>query len=70
MHELVRQGENGLIVKENNPEQLASLLLAFTRNPLRPDKHTLHQNTAEQYGVEKIGSMFNDLYTSLYTNKS
>lgn len=70
MHELVRQGENGLIVKENNPEQLASLLLAFTRNPLRPDKNTLHQNTAEQYGVEKIGSMFNDLYTSLYSNKS
>lgn len=62
MRELVREGENGIIVPGGDFLLLSRVLEEFITDPLRPDKKSLHDVTANRYGLSAIGKLFEKFY--------
>jgi len=62
MRELLREGADSVMVTGEHPEKLAETLVDFVRNPLRPDRVSLHRQTAARFGMKRVGEMFEHLY--------
>jgi glycosyltransferase involved in cell wall biosynthesis len=63
MHELVRNNENGLLVKHGSAEALAEALEDFFKRRNQFSKELIAKS-AQQYNFQKIGKMFFDEYSS------
>ena len=62
MREIIREGEDSIVVMGEHSEKLADALLAFIRNPLRPHRDILHKQISERFGMKRVGQMFEKLY--------
>jgi glycosyltransferase involved in cell wall biosynthesis len=62
MHELVKDGEDGVIVAGEYPDKLADVMLEFIRHPLRPNRALLHRHTVDRFGMRRVGEMFDAFY--------
>jgi glycosyltransferase involved in cell wall biosynthesis len=66
--ELVKDGENGIIVPGENPHALAKRLEQYIRASPRPDRFQLHKQTNQLYGMARISGLFDNWYKELLTD--
>jgi glycosyltransferase involved in cell wall biosynthesis len=64
MHELVKQGENGVLVKPGSAEALAGALKDFFDKRDQFNKKLIAES-AQRYSYKEIGKMFFNEYISL-----
>lgn len=66
--DLVKDGKNGLIVPGENAQALANKLEQYIRTNPTPDRHLLHRQTNQLYGITSISRLFEDWYQELLTD--
>lgn len=64
-HELIKENENGMFAKENDPAALAEKIKAFIQQKDSFDQHAIAETTAGKYNFKKVGRQFIDLYAEL-----
>lgn len=65
MQELVRDGKNGILVKQYDPSALAGKILWFMENQEIFDKAGIAEESAARYNYAITGKTFSDWYASL-----
>lgn len=63
-HEIIEENTNGIFVPENNPEQLAEVIINFIDGKYSFDKNKICAAT-EKYNYENVGSKFNEVYQEI-----
>lgn len=64
-HELIKENENGMFAKENDPSALAEKIKAFIQQKNSFDQHAIAETTAGKYNFKRVGRQFMDLYAEL-----
>ena len=62
MHELIKEGENGMFVKSEDPGELATALRSFSESPTTFDAARIAKDAGSKYGYESIGKIIGDWY--------
>lgn len=69
MHELVREGENGLFAINENAQSLANKILEFIENHDQFDKQQIAEDASAKFNYRKVGEQFNRWYGQIVTIK-
>lgn len=62
MHELVQDGKNGVLVKQDDPSALADRILWFMENQDTFDKAGIAEDSAAKYNYARTGKIFSEWY--------
>jgi glycosyltransferase involved in cell wall biosynthesis len=65
LREIVKNGENGWLVKPENPENLASTMLSVIRGEKIINPTEIRQNVLSSYGYSEVGQQFIQVYRDL-----
>jgi glycosyltransferase involved in cell wall biosynthesis len=68
-HELIKDGNNGIFVKGNNPVTLAEALSTFMSKKNTFNKNDIAQTAAAKYNFKKVAQQFIDLYDKIIPGK-
>jgi glycosyltransferase involved in cell wall biosynthesis len=63
--ELIRDKENGLLVKESDVNDLAAKILFFMENGFTMNSKEIAEESHQKFNYRRIGKMFDDLYFSI-----
>lgn len=65
MREIVKENENGLLVRPGEPMELARRLTEFYEKRYRFDRSRIAENARSAYSFQKIGDQINTVYNSI-----
>ena len=69
LKEIVKEGENGIFVKENDPQALAEKLLLFINGQVKFDTEKIAAIAYSKYNYGEIGKQFYEWYKEVLKNK-
>ncbi len=69
LNEIVKDGENGAFVKENDPQELAEKLLLFINGKVKFDAENIASIAYRKYNYREIGKQFYEWYKKVLTQK-
>ncbi len=71
VRDLVSQGETGLLVPTDSPDQLAGAIIELLKDPVKTDKITLnaYEHVKTNYSAERMSGEYTELYEKLLTGK-
>ena len=65
MHEIVEEGRNGILAKENDADALAETLKKFIEQKFSFNKSLIAQQTSATYSYKKVAEQFIEFYSSV-----
>ena len=65
MHEIVEEGQNGILAKENDSGALAETLKKFIEQKFSFNKSLIAQQTSATYSYKKVAEQFIEFYSSV-----
>lgn len=69
-HEIIREGENGVFVKGESPDELAKAILHFMSQPNSFDPQAISAAAAARYNYTLIGKQISDWYEEVLAQHS
>jgi len=67
--ELIKNKENGLLVKENDVNDLADKILFFMETGFTINSKQIAEESRQRFNYNRVGKMFDNLYTSSISEK-
>lgn len=67
-HEFIREGVNGVFVKQDDPAALAAALEKFAPSKSSFDQRAIANSTKERFGYQTVGKQISDMYHSVLSN--
>jgi glycosyltransferase involved in cell wall biosynthesis len=68
LNEIVKEGENGVLVRGNDPQALAEKLLFFIKGKVKFDPDNIAATASKKYNYKEIGKRFYEWYKSVLKN--
>jgi glycosyltransferase involved in cell wall biosynthesis len=63
MNELVKNGQNGVLVHPGSSIALADALIDFSTKKLNFSRNKIAEETAAKYGFSRVGKMYSEIYS-------
>jgi glycosyltransferase involved in cell wall biosynthesis len=68
MHEIIKDGVNGILVHPSSPSALAEAIIGFSKNRIRFSPEIIAKEASEKYSYKRIGKMYADIYNRFVTD--
>lgn len=69
-HEFIKEGVNGVFVKQDDPAALAAALEKFAASKNNFDHQAIANSTKERFGYQTVGKQISEIYRSVLNNNN